>query len=991
MDNLAERQKIDLICDRFEKEWQSANESNPPSLADQLDDEIGDRDELLTQLLALDVAYRKQFSIPLTEDTYRQTLPNAGNAIDRVFGSAVDAETVDELQQSIYTPSISTGIPKATTATEEPLPTQLGRYECIRKLGKGGFGMVVLAKDTELDRQVAIKFARSELRGNERATAFFLNEARTVAELDHPHIAPIYDVGRTDDGSPYFVMKYYPNGDLRSRDKADADLSEVARKFAGLTSGLAAAHQRGIVHRDIKPSNILVGDDGELCLVDFGLALKGDADPTAAAFAGTPNYMSPEQATDGVAIDARSDLFSLGVVFYEQLTGQLPFALSPTERAPDFSQQVAPVRSRNTKVKPRVAAICHRMLVTDRQARYSSATEIAEDLQDAVATKWARRFGIAVATLIILGTCSVGAVRWKALQTERRLASQSAELADFLVDILRSPDPSVDGRTVTVASRLDAAVAYAKDSLANQPLRQANMLFAIGQSYAGLGVNDQALEVLQQTRQLLASRLDADDAQLLRVESHIAVAKQHSSQVKEAIVELEDIKQRWEAAYSIDDTDYRFITGSLTSAYRDDSRYQEAYELGKATLKETEAAVGPEDLETLVIKRNCAELLMTLSRFDESLALVNEVLDTLRERNPRLPLEEMRTLSAMAATQRQMNINSVPAQVEALQIARHILGESHPETLDRMQGLAFATSGNNKLLKDLPIPERSAKELLQNRYRLALETLGPDHNKTLLASVELARMEDDREKGIELLQENLPRFQAVFGESHAQTMSLEQNLANLLMHEKRPAEAAVILQDMIPRMEATFGENGKHVIATDFLLVLCLKSISKNREAAITAEKSANRSEVTFGTDHAKTNTRYFAAIENYFADRNHEKTIELGNYFIEHYSTMTPDRDCMTRVFMADALLNIGKLDQSVEMVDAALELLENEEISVPAYISAYAPALRGKLFHEQGEPEKAKELTALGRERLPEYDKPGIFPWLRQMCERVVEWDEE
>ena len=213
-------------------------------------------------------------------------------------------------------------------------PPKIGRYTILRRLGKGGFGEVYQAFDDDLDRPVAIKVPCPERVSQPEDIEAYLNEARIVASLDHPHIVPVYDVGRTDDGLCFVVSKFIEGSDLATRIKESRPGSQESTGLvATIAEALHFAHTRGLVHRDIKPGNILIDASGHAFLADFGLALKEEDFGMGARIAGTPAYMSPEQAHgEGHRVDGRSDIFSLGVVFYELLTGRRPFVAKATDK-----------------------------------------------------------------------------------------------------------------------------------------------------------------------------------------------------------------------------------------------------------------------------------------------------------------------------------------------------------------------------------------------------------------------------------------------------------------------------------------------------------------------------------------------------------------------------------------------------------------------------------------------------------------------------------
>jgi serine/threonine-protein kinase len=215
----------------------------------------------------------------------------------------------------------------------EILQDALGaRYSLGQELGRGGMGLVLLARDRTLDRDVAVKVVHPQLATHGTIAERFLAEARTVARLRHPNIVTIHEAGEAD-GLLYFVMDRVPGETLRERLQRDGRLpvETVTRIVAGLADALDAAARAGVVHRDVKPENILLEEGtGRVLLVDFGVArlTAGENRPESTGpgmAVGTPAYMSPEQATGDDVVDPRSDLYALGVVAYEMLTGTPPF------------------------------------------------------------------------------------------------------------------------------------------------------------------------------------------------------------------------------------------------------------------------------------------------------------------------------------------------------------------------------------------------------------------------------------------------------------------------------------------------------------------------------------------------------------------------------------------------------------------------------------------------------------------------------------------
>ncbi|MEK9137854.1 MAG: serine/threonine-protein kinase, partial [Bacteroidota bacterium] len=260
----------------------------------------------------------------------------------------------------------------------------ISHHKILEKLGEGGMGVVYKAQDMNLDRDVAIKFLPRHVTASAADRERFTIEARAAAALNHPHIATIYSIEEVD-GETFFVMEYIDGQELKNRiQSAPLSVDEVVEISRHIVDGLQAAHKKGIVHRDIKSSNVMLTGECSVKIMDFGLAkVRGGSQVTkVGSTVGTVAYMSPEQAR-GEEVDQRSDLWSFGVVLYEMLSGQMPFA-TEYEHAIVYSilnETPKPITTLRPDTPEALSRIVHRALTRDLQSRYQSADEILVDLK----------------------------------------------------------------------------------------------------------------------------------------------------------------------------------------------------------------------------------------------------------------------------------------------------------------------------------------------------------------------------------------------------------------------------------------------------------------------------------------------------------------------------------------------------------------------------------------------------------------------------------
>ena len=315
-----------------------------------------------------------------------------------VGGSAGDpAATITargDVDATLIVPAGAPAAPAPDGGADADGPRRFGRYELLRRLGAGAMGEVWLARDTQLDRQVALKLPSAAAADDAELRERFLREARAAATLHHPHLCPVYDAGEEtgEDGVPrlYLTMAYIKGQSLHDAATGAQPVRTAARLIRKLADAMAHAHDRGVVHRDLKPANVMLDEVGRLSITDFGLARRSAGKDGAArmtqdgAILGTPAYMSPEQITgDANAVGPQADIYALGVMLYELLTGRLPFegsVMAVLGRA--LTEDPTPPGELRTEVDERIEGIWRKMVARDPAERYASMQEVFAALTD---------------------------------------------------------------------------------------------------------------------------------------------------------------------------------------------------------------------------------------------------------------------------------------------------------------------------------------------------------------------------------------------------------------------------------------------------------------------------------------------------------------------------------------------------------------------------------------------------------------------------------
>ncbi len=665
----------------------------------------------------------------------------------------------------------------------------IGPYTLVAPLGEGGFGAIFLADQaTPVRRRVAMKFVKAGL-DSRGVLARFEAERQALAIMDHPHIAKVFDAGATPAGRPYVVMEYVPGLPITEYcDRERLSIRDRLVLFLDVCDAVAHAHAKGVIHRDLKPANILVSglESGErvVKVIDFGIAKavqRGMGEPMmteAGALIGTPEYMSPEQADASHDIDTRTDVYALGVVLYELLTGVLPFDPRELRAAGDAEirriiREVDPPRpsTRLTQASPTAASAAQarglrpddlsralrselewiplRAMRKARRERYRSPSDLADDIRNYLTgrpllagpesvtyrlTKFARRHraGVAAACVVALALIAGLAIAASASVETSRARRESEAVTAFLSDMLAAATPESRGRDVPMRAVLDQASGTIDQRLAGLPRAEATLRRTIGQAYQSLGEFDKAATHLERSYDIRRDEFGRHAPETVRALGDIGGLRVQQGRYDDAVDLCTRALDDWRG--NPDDYVPAGIKNNLAAAYNRLGRTAEAIELQRDAVRGLARALGPTHEHTLGSTMNLASMLADRGDPLEAERLLTEVVKGWRDNHPDThpgsTLARTELAGIYMLLQRYPQAEAMYREVAAIQ-ARS-LGEQHPAAARTRANLGTVLSRQGRTDEAIDISERA--------WAAMFDALGPGHMDTLSVAVSLLGM-----------------------------------------------------------------------------------------------------------------------------------------------------------------------------------------------------------------------------------------------------------
>ncbi len=802
--------------------------------------------------------------------------------------------------------------PEPWRAAPELIGTVIDQYRLLEILGAGGMGEVYLAEQEEpIRRKVALKIIKLGMDTKE-VIARFRSERQALALMDHANIAKIHDAGATKEGRPYFVMEFVEGIPITHYcDRHRLTTRERLGLFVLVCQAIHHAHQKGVIHRDIKPTNVLVSRQDEIAIpkvIDFGVAKATSREQTQSTvltvqgqLVGTPEYMSPEQAEmSGRFVDTTTDVYSLGVLLYELLTGVLPFE-SGVLREADFDEirriiredepakpssrlsipgDQATVAARNRQTSTTALAkrvrgdldwITMRALEKDRSRRYQSASELALDIErylrdePVVAgppsttyrmTKLIKRHRRAVGTLAAIVVAlaiglGVSTTMFFRAEIAREQAVNEARKAErintFMQEMLGSVNPAEMGKDVTVRQALDEAAERVETELTDQPEIMAEVRSTIGNTYAALGLYDAAELHLKEALATRRRVLGDDHPDVATGLHNLATLREMQGDYAEAERLVRQALSLRKAHLGEEHAGVVPGLVRLSTVHLMQGRFDDAETVGLEALRIAESAPAPDELAVAEALENLGNIYVQLGRDDKSETILQRVL-AIRE-NAMGPdhIEVAFALNNLGEHYREHGRygEAEPLLKRAQAIKEQVLGEDHPSI-----ALGLTNLGNLYIEQGR---YEDAEPLLERALGITEKVMGPDHPGAARVLYRLGGICYFREQlapAERYYQRALAVWEGALGPDHPNVALALMALGDLSVEQDRPDQADSLYRRAIEIMEQALGPDHNNVAFALHGLAGSLHLQQRDAEAEAVLQRALTILEPSLPPDH---------------------------------------------------------------------------------------------------------------------------------------------
>ncbi|MFH1845270.1 MAG: tetratricopeptide repeat protein [bacterium] len=915
-------------------------------------------------------------------------------------------------------------------AAPDLVGTKIGQYRLLEILGSGGMGEVYLAEQEKpIRRKVALKIIKLGMDTKE-VIARFQSERQALAMMDHVNIAKIHDAGATQEGRPYFVMEYVAGIPITQYcDQHCLSTQERLGLFVQVCQAIHHAHQKGIIHRDIKPSNVLVSrQDGSSIpkVIDFGVAKATSREHTECTvfteqgqLVGTPEYMSPEQAEmTGRFVDTTTDVYSLGVLLYELLTGMLPFESGALRRAGydeirriireeepakpssrlstlgDQAKMVASSRQTSVsalarRVRGELDWITMRALEKDRTRRYQSASEFALDIErylrdePVVAgppstayrmTKLIKRHKRAVGTLLVIVTAlaiglGVSTTMYFRAESARENAVNEARKVErintFLQEMLGSVNPAEKGLDVTVRQVLDEAATTVETELADQPQIRAAVRSTIGITYAALGLYDSADPHLMAALATRRSVLGNEHPEVATGIYNLASLREMQGDFSEAERLFREAVTMRKKLFGEEHADVASGLVRLGTVYSFQGRYAEAEPVLREALAMQRRLLGEEHSDVADGLNNLATLLQRQGKHAEAEPLFHQALAVRRELFGEKHPHVASTLNELATLLQEEGKYAEAATVfqEALSIRKELFGDEHPETAVSLGNLALIL----RLQGKYPEAEAFYREALATQRKLFGEE-HPDMAANLHNLSTVLKIQGRYAEAEPFSRQAVAMVKKAFGEEHPHAATCMATLAGLLAFQEKHAEAESMYLEALAMRKKAFGEEHAVIALNLNDLAVFLHGQKRYAEAESRYREGLAMQEKILGEDHPDV-ARSLHGLASLLIERGETGEAEpILRRCLEIRKEALPEGHVLTAGasrLLGDILVEQGRYAEAETLLVPSCSILEaSTTLTVKKKQEAFESVIA--LYEAWGKPAKSAEWRAklLGKE---------------------------